>query len=1067
MTVVKVRVWVLVCVVSALGVLAGCSKTVNVTTGATGNGSSLATLSEARSMSKVALEVTLPVTNKWGIPRTNEPVSSGIPFAKGIVFDPGQVAVYRPDGTPVTTQVHQLGISHSDGSFKWALVQFMADVLPGKTSAYKLVVFTKPSPPATGPLRVLDTKDGLAVETGTMRLQLSRSQFHLPGQVWLSTPKTIPLPLLESAGSEMKLVADHERFESTMLDTRDRRLFDASGVFQNNPGSPFYRFGIGDPVWNDKIQAGVDFSGMFQGPFKLTVEERGPVRAVILFEKDAPQTPGSMGVRGRIYLWANRATTKVELTLVNYDRRRATYRDNAGTVRPFLYPDNSTNLAMPEAKHIREYQLAMHPVIPANDRVIQAAYGMEKDGEPVSVSAKSPSRLLQDELARYELLGTDRSGRTAGWLSLSTKAGRKMTVAMKNFWEMFPKGLGWNPEAGTVTLDFWPRHASVPDAAAGPGSDIGASPAPPRHTLTLSAGHQRTYEFAVSFEDVDGRAISAMTSDELSAHPDPAYLAAADDLHKFVPMDDPGFTQYRKMADNTFFHYALLPSLYGDLDYGDREGDPNPTAIPGGEVRTPVPATLPYEPAVTASHAEWNLSCTNRLFTAARTEDSTVDWNRAQYYTSRYNNYHGGAHELFTWYLASRRPEYFKMAEAMAAHSLDIDTIHWTWDAAKGGDEASWTGGRGAFNARWKDHATLLRTSGQMYLWYKEFVDWYLLTGKRRVLDTLLELPKWRFGLHQSRHTAIPLLHMLYVWEAIGREDVVKARYPGSYQPGKFPFRTDAAPLADAKGFLNEPGGIANMMTFLASIYRDNHVASNAACDGASKPCFSSTSFMATYPVEGFYRYWKLTGDAEALDGVRNSAEFFFGLNLPTGTTAYDRYPARGGQVPDSRWQPMWEETQGPATWAYLATGERSWLDKGRANADMLLNWARMSYRVGMTAELSAYLYSLKQSGLTESYLKTGADLVTESALEEAKNTIKNNSHCSALSNGTTDCVAGAAYGRLALDVYRVLVNQGRRDAAREWLSGYGSTARHTGYEVWTNPVVDDGDVRSMCELVP
>src|SRR5947208_781311 len=74
-----------------------------------------------------------------GIRRLAEPVTAGIPFPKGLLRSVGQLDLHDADGRRVPLQAGTLA-RWSDGSVKWALLDFQAFAEPRSTTAYELGV---------------------------------------------------------------------------------------------------------------------------------------------------------------------------------------------------------------------------------------------------------------------------------------------------------------------------------------------------------------------------------------------------------------------------------------------------------------------------------------------------------------------------------------------------------------------------------------------------------------------------------------------------------------------------------------------------------------------------------------------------------------------------------------------------------------------------------------------------------------------------------------------------------------------------------------------------------------
>ncbi|MEJ5349166.1 MAG: hypothetical protein WHS46_10830 [Desulfosoma sp.] len=96
-----------------------------------------------------ALDIPLNIRDVSGVQRTGSPVSFGIPFPQGVLDQPVGIVVYDPSGNPVPSQfkILERWVDHGqDGSVKWLLVTFLADVPPNENVTYRLGRGVNPSP---------------------------------------------------------------------------------------------------------------------------------------------------------------------------------------------------------------------------------------------------------------------------------------------------------------------------------------------------------------------------------------------------------------------------------------------------------------------------------------------------------------------------------------------------------------------------------------------------------------------------------------------------------------------------------------------------------------------------------------------------------------------------------------------------------------------------------------------------------------------------------------------------------------------------------------------------------
>lgn len=110
-----------------------------------------------------------------GIARANELVRSGVPFPRGELRSAGDVRLTGPEGgVPVDSQPLALW---DDGSIRWLLVNFLASPGASETAEYELTCAGSTGPAPEGGLRVTETDEGFAVDTGALRFSVGKTAF--------------------------------------------------------------------------------------------------------------------------------------------------------------------------------------------------------------------------------------------------------------------------------------------------------------------------------------------------------------------------------------------------------------------------------------------------------------------------------------------------------------------------------------------------------------------------------------------------------------------------------------------------------------------------------------------------------------------------------------------------------------------------------------------------------------------------------------------------------------------------------------------------------------------------
>jgi hypothetical protein len=109
-----------------------------------------------------------------GIRRVNEPVTVGLPFAQGMVFDPACLTLWDSDGQELPLQVRPI-VRWFDGSVKWLLLDFQSNAQAnGVTRYYLRSGFGQSTGRQSPVLSVRETSEDVIVDTGKATFFLNR-----------------------------------------------------------------------------------------------------------------------------------------------------------------------------------------------------------------------------------------------------------------------------------------------------------------------------------------------------------------------------------------------------------------------------------------------------------------------------------------------------------------------------------------------------------------------------------------------------------------------------------------------------------------------------------------------------------------------------------------------------------------------------------------------------------------------------------------------------------------------------------------------------------------------------
>jgi hypothetical protein len=402
------------------------------------------------------------------------------------------------------------------------------------------------------------------------------------------------------------------------------------------------------------------------------------------------------------------------------------------------------------------------------------------------------------------------------------------------------------------------------------------------------------------------------------------------------------------------------------------------------------------------------------------------------------SGYHGVPHEFFMFYLASGDPAFFRLAEATEWHDTDIDQSHL----------GRYAGMHQKQHNRGPIHFSAVPL-WNITVWNFGDVDYYLLTGKRRMLRPLtntlislvdgpgLEPDHFDFG----RGTTLPFMHLSYMIEAVGDENALAELYPQKYTAPNYPARSDTVGKTNSIKVVRR---LKDVSDFLLDQYTRHQTGTT----------FQIASFIASYPSEGCYRFWRLTGDTNAASAVLLSADYLYHeYTYPTGAQRYKLYYEYRDNTmkgfasfkQEQSWLLWYDETDLPATRAYQISGDRRWLEYPKASLNYRLEIMKTAFvNYGMGSTIPTTLEIMREAGMTQADLsRMRPDLDYDKALAELGAELDKNPP-----EKKTDS--------MRREGARVLANLGRIAEAKVWLARCSETnsADHKALVQWIGKTV-------------
>jgi len=127
-------------------------------------------------------ETTIPLTvvNQRFLPAEHWPMSVGVPFPQGELRSPEDVHLTDPKGRPARCQTRAL-VPWPDGTVKWNLITFQADLGPNERAIYTLHRGRGPEVP--GGIVISKGAGSIKVDTGPLQVKIPTRRFALFDQV--------------------------------------------------------------------------------------------------------------------------------------------------------------------------------------------------------------------------------------------------------------------------------------------------------------------------------------------------------------------------------------------------------------------------------------------------------------------------------------------------------------------------------------------------------------------------------------------------------------------------------------------------------------------------------------------------------------------------------------------------------------------------------------------------------------------------------------------------------------------------------------------------------------------
>ena len=590
------------------------------------------------------------------------PLTFGVPFAWGALGSADNVRLVDAEGNELPIQTQVTGRWSKEGSVRWLLVDCIP---PARRTAQQFTLLYGPKvrrAAAKGGVRVDESAASVTVSNGRHRYVFPKKRSPGLSEVWRDT--------------------------------------NGDGKFEKRLTTQPAEYG---PRFVD--EQGETFLALRDRDTEVVVEDRGPVKTCVRVSGWHVAKSGDRLGKfiQRYYFYTGLPYVRVYHTfIITASDNRAT----AGIEKETRY----RNIAWVLPWRTIDYYLGTPNILPGRIRGKGGAYLLQRDDR---MGRAYKDGKFEDEFEKAE-----------GWVCAGAP-GSNVTVAVKDFWQNFPKEI--EVERDRLSVHFWPKHAEAPVrtgknlsirnvyhqwfAHEGPVLDFKV----PAEVLAYikqdserynwnnakvvnAIGLAKTHEMLLYFHDKDwetakARTVARVFQSNPTATCDPKYICDTRVFGLMHPHDPKRFPKYERALDEVvdcIYRHRETDRDYGMFNFGD-------------------------------SHHNW--------FWQGRRWSLHRIWR---------NTHHGWTRWPWLMYARTGRKDLFDWGDRNARHVVDVDHCHYTpkeflglpWPRAKA------VGGLCDYKGfvHWASGARMAYNSAA-----DPMLHHYYFTGDRRSLTTALE----------------------------------------------------------------------------------------------------------------------------------------------------------------------------------------------------------------------------------------------------------------------------------------------------------------------------------------
>ncbi|MEH6681439.1 MAG: hypothetical protein V7724_12890 [Sediminicola sp.] len=390
------------------------------------------------SVNAVVAQPNLNIEDHTGYDRKEWPITGGVPFPKGAVFNADQIGIA---GT--VTQKRILS-RWADGSIKWALLDYQKDLMANKKGTDQLLLSERA---ANGSVMHSENSDFIIINTGNLKFTVSKTKFGFLDEVWLDLNK------------DGEYVPSEQVVKSNAGQTH---FMDLQGIDPDRPSSQYSNRNLllgtsypaenaiptveGGPEWMRKEGGGeVQRKKAIDGKYSAEVIEYGPLRTVVQIKGRLGGSEDDSEYTIWIHAYKGKSFLRIQHNFMFRGDPQTTNIRRMGLCLPLNFKKDpifrAAGLPIGETTSKKDTSYLFNTG-PHN------VFNLEYKGFPLDWKVESGNSVVK---------GTEKTG---GWVDVSSdKFG--VTLSMKDMAYMYPKELSYIGEEKSLNAWIWPDHGDL------------------------------------------------------------------------------------------------------------------------------------------------------------------------------------------------------------------------------------------------------------------------------------------------------------------------------------------------------------------------------------------------------------------------------------------------------------------------------------------------------------------------------------------------------------------------------------------------------------------------------